>query len=229
MVFELVWIGTEKFGIVQNIRNSGDPIAFQSFLPTDVRIKSQSDIGCPGPSNPATDVVESTTVDASFGAGNWFCFPDRETGVGVKKLSANFNVQPPLRYVDTWIDTFQLGEPNTQAAGATAELDKRLPRSECPLFQQEALAAWASTWASDTEPFNRARFDRIFGTGNWGCLPDNAFGIRVSYLSVPLAVPYPFTVVDVEDSTRYGVGETAPGGGRATVWLGGSIPREQCP
>lgn len=48
MLFQLLWIGKEQVGIVQNLRGSGIPIAFQSFTPTDVRIKSQQDIGCPG-------------------------------------------------------------------------------------------------------------------------------------------------------------------------------------
>lgn len=179
----------------------------------------------PEPTSPYPSQIE---MNAFFGAGNWFCFPDRETGVGVKKLTANFSVRPPLRYVDTWLGRFELGDTSSQAAGATAELDIRLPRSECPSFQQEALAAWSSARASDAQPFDRARFDGLFGAGNWECLPDYAFGIRVIYLSAPLTVQYPFTVVDAEDSTRYGVGEIAPGGGRATVWLGGSIPSNQC-
>src|SRR5690606_11975386 len=56
------------------------------------------------------DVVKSTAMDDLFGVGNWFCFPDRETGVGVKRLSSNFNVQPPLRYIDNWLGRFALGE-----------------------------------------------------------------------------------------------------------------------
>ncbi|MCI0561680.1 MAG: hypothetical protein MN733_24590 [Nitrososphaera sp.] len=52
MVFELVWVGNEQIGVVQNIRNSDVPVAFRSFLPTDVRIRSQSDIGCSGSSTP---------------------------------------------------------------------------------------------------------------------------------------------------------------------------------
>lgn len=75
MVFELVWIGNERIGVVQNIRNSDVPIAFRSFSPTDFRIKSQSDIGCPGSTAPQvvfnptptipssiTDVVEPTSI-----------------------------------------------------------------------------------------------------------------------------------------------------------------------
>ena len=47
MAFQLVWIGDEQLGVVQNLRASSIPIAFRSFKPTDVRIKSQYDIGCP--------------------------------------------------------------------------------------------------------------------------------------------------------------------------------------
>ncbi len=48
MIFQLTWTGNEQIGIVQNLRASSIPIAFRSFTPTDVRFKSQSDIGCPG-------------------------------------------------------------------------------------------------------------------------------------------------------------------------------------
>jgi hypothetical protein len=183
----------------------------------------------PTRATPPFNILTQSDIDSLFGADNWFCFPDREDGVGVKKLSANFTVRSPLRYVDNWLGRFQLGETTTQAAGATAELDTRLPRSECPSFQLEALVVWSSAWSSDTELFDRARFDAVFEAGNWTCFPDYSFGVKITYFSSLLAVEYPFTVVDAEDSTRYGVGETAPGGGGATVWLGGSIPRDQCP
>lgn len=57
MVFQLVWIGNEQIGIVQNLRGSNIPIAFQGFTPTDVRIKSQFDIGCPGTQHTSTPVT----------------------------------------------------------------------------------------------------------------------------------------------------------------------------
>lgn len=47
MIFQLIWTGKEQVGVVQNLRGSGIPIAFRGFIPTDVRIRSQSDIGCP--------------------------------------------------------------------------------------------------------------------------------------------------------------------------------------
>ena len=65
MAFQLVWIGDEQLGIVQNLRASGIPIAFRSFKPTDVRIKSQYDIGCPesgGQPPLPTSVPQSTPV-----------------------------------------------------------------------------------------------------------------------------------------------------------------------
>ena len=52
MIFQLVWTGKEQIGVVQNLRGSNIPIAFRSFTPTDVRIKSQSDIGCPDSAEP---------------------------------------------------------------------------------------------------------------------------------------------------------------------------------
>lgn len=59
MAFQLVWIGDEQVGIVQNLRAPNIPIAFRSFRPTDVRIKSQYDIGCPSSEKPSGS---STTV-----------------------------------------------------------------------------------------------------------------------------------------------------------------------
>lgn len=47
MYFQLAWIGKSQIGIVQDVKSSGIPVAFQAFTPTDVRIKSQFDIGCP--------------------------------------------------------------------------------------------------------------------------------------------------------------------------------------
>jgi hypothetical protein len=177
----------------------------------------------------STNTLSQSQLDALFGSGNWFCFPDRENGVGVKRLAANFTVRSPLRYIDNWMGRFQLGATVPQETGATAELDSQLPKAQCPSFQQEALTVWLSKRSSDLQPFSRTRFDAILGAGNWQCLPDYTFGIKINHLSSPMTVEYPFAVIDVEDGTRYGVGEIAPGNGRATIWLGGSIPQEQCP
>ncbi len=187
---------------------------------------------------PSTPVPPTATVnnfltrsdmDTLFGVNNWFCFPDRETGVAVKILPANFNVGTPLQYVDTWLGRFQINETTSQAAGATAELQTRLPKNECPDFQQTALSEWSSARTSSSASLDKSTLDSLFGKDNWNCLSDYAFGISINYLASPLNVEYPITVVDIEDSSRWGVGEVAPSGGRATIWLGGSIPREQCP
>jgi hypothetical protein len=61
MFFQLLWIGEEQVGVVQNLRGSNIPIVFQSFIPADVRIKSQQDIGCPG-SGIAQPVVTSQPI-----------------------------------------------------------------------------------------------------------------------------------------------------------------------
>lgn len=60
MEIQLVWTGEEQVGVVQNILGSDVPIAFRSFSPTDVRIKSQYDIGCSTPlPNTEQDIVPS--------------------------------------------------------------------------------------------------------------------------------------------------------------------------
>lgn len=57
MVFQLVWIGDERIGILENFRGAGIPIAFRGFDPTDVRIKGQYDLGCPTPSGVKDSVI----------------------------------------------------------------------------------------------------------------------------------------------------------------------------
>jgi hypothetical protein len=64
MVIELVWVGDEQIGVVQRIRNSDIPVIFRSFSPTDFRIKSQIDIGCPDSSNPQV-VVNATAISTT--------------------------------------------------------------------------------------------------------------------------------------------------------------------
>ena len=51
MEIQLVWTGEEQVGVVQKVLGSDVPIAFRTFSPTDVRIKSQYDLGCPTPSS----------------------------------------------------------------------------------------------------------------------------------------------------------------------------------
>lgn len=62
MEIQLVWTGEEQVGVVENILDSDVPIAFRSFSPIDVRIKSQYDLGCP--SSPSGNGQGSTLPEA---------------------------------------------------------------------------------------------------------------------------------------------------------------------
>lgn len=166
-------------------------------------------------------------INRLFGENNWFCFPDRDNGIGVKRLPANIIVKSPLFKLDTDVGNYQLGE-TAIGLGATAWLDKRLPQSECPPFQQDALPKWTSAHLADSQPFNQARINELFGIGNWQCLDAFDFAVKVFDLSPSFAVEYPFTAID-NSYGRYGVGEIIPERGAATVWLGGSIPKNECP
>jgi hypothetical protein len=54
MFFQLAWLGKSRIGVVQNVSGSNIPVAFQSFSPDNVRIKSQYDIGCRNTPTPPT-------------------------------------------------------------------------------------------------------------------------------------------------------------------------------
>lgn len=61
MRFELVWNGPLRIGVVQNFRATTIPIAFSSFVPEDVRIRSQEDLGCPtGVASAVTPIAAGT-------------------------------------------------------------------------------------------------------------------------------------------------------------------------
>lgn len=68
MEIQLVWTGEEQVGVVQNILGSDVPIAFRSFSPTDVRIKSQYDIGCLTLTPTSSGVEEATTSSNEVGS-----------------------------------------------------------------------------------------------------------------------------------------------------------------
>lgn len=177
----------------------------------------------------ASSDLTKDDVDRLFGAGNWFCFPEKEDTLGVKMLPGDFAVRSPLRYIDNWTGQYAAGSTTTQPGGATVELETKLPESECPPSQRDALAAWATLHTADTQPLNRARLDGLLGPDNWRCMADYSYGVEVLSLQPRFPVQYPFTAIDSADSTRYGVGEIAPGGEKVTAWLALNITREQCP
>lgn len=59
MFFQLAWVGKSRIGVVQNVSGSNIPVAFQSFTPDNVRIKSQYDIGCHVTPAPVTQPAET--------------------------------------------------------------------------------------------------------------------------------------------------------------------------
>lgn len=75
MAFQLVWIGDEQVGIIQNLRASSIPIAFRSFKPTDVRIKSQYDIGCPPSSTQTPTTLPLPATNIPFPTSTAFSMP----------------------------------------------------------------------------------------------------------------------------------------------------------
>jgi hypothetical protein len=67
MFFQLAWVGKSRIGVVQNVGGSNIPIAFQSFTPDNVRIKSQYDVGCRNtpPPEPTKTPANSPTFNQS--------------------------------------------------------------------------------------------------------------------------------------------------------------------
>lgn len=173
--------------------------------------------------------INATLLDNLFGSGNWFCFPDRTNGIGVKLLPVNFLVAAPLRYIDTYRGRFSEGDTEAGATGATVELISSLGANNCPNWQQDALSSWVSSRNLSKQIQSGQDLDGYFGAGNWGCLSDYAFGARIYNLRSDLSIQFPFTTVDVFDGSKHGVGENIPAGGAATVWFAGSIPSNDCP
>lgn len=210
------------------------PTSTVQSYPTDTLVRAET--------TPTTPFVQPTPtsqlhlvntlirseMDTLLGEGNWFCFPDRETGVAVKRVLPSFVVQSPLKLVVTYEGNYSVGEVVPQL-GATIELDEPLLQNECPFGQLQALAKWTSDRLADNQPFNLERIDSLLGTGNWQCLSEFAYAVSVFELQSDLTIQYPITFVSYYDSTNHGVGEIVPKGQPATIWLGGSISKNQCP
>jgi hypothetical protein len=167
-------------------------------------------------------------IDTLFGEGNWFCFPDRENGVGVKRTPYNFTVGPLLRRVDTYQGQYGPGQTVPAAIGATVELQRPLPQADCPAHQLTALTTWQADKANDGEPFTEARINSLVGSGNWRCLDEFPYAVSVNQLADDLSVVYPIAFVTHYDSVGFGVGEIVPKGHAATVWLGRSLTDKEC-
>lgn len=221
--------------------NIGCPGQAVQPLPTDTSTDAESSSGrepqepvviaSPPTNTPlsASSGITAGQLDSWFGSGNWFCFPDRTNGIGVRSLPVNVTVMAPMRYIDTYYGRTTSGDTAPSVTGATVELTEALPVSQCPGWQQSALSSWSSSRGSGRQITTGAQMDGLFGAGNWGCLPDYPFGAKVYFYNANFGIEYPFTTADISDGTKYGVGETVNPNGEMTVWFAGSIPREQCP
>jgi hypothetical protein len=167
-------------------------------------------------------------MDALFGKGNWFCFPDRDDGIAVKRIPQDFLVVSPIRLIVTYRGEFLPGE-SIPEIGATVELEYPLPQTNCPKNQLAALDEWKSASDLDRNPLTQVRVNAILGNSNWECVDEFPYAVKTTYLTNELAVSYPITFVTYFDSTGFGVGETVRSGQGATVWLSGNIPPEECP
>lgn len=165
-------------------------------------------------------------LDELFSSGNWFCFPDRGDAVATKKLKSVV-IQSPLVKVDTFSGTYTSGK-SPSGITATVWLDTWISQSDCPSFQADGLKAWAIADAADQSAFDAARMDVLFGKGNWRCISSFPSAVKISNLPANTVVQYPFTAVD-NSYSKYGVGESVPQTGPATVWLAGTIAQSECP
>lgn len=183
----------------------------------------------PPPSSPQSSQQVSqiaSQLDELFGSGNWFCFPDRGDAVAVKRLKA-VTIQSPLVKIDTFTGSYTSGK-SPSGITATVWLDRWVSQSECPSYQTEELKAWAAADTADQSSFDGARMDSLFGKGNWRCLSSYPYAAKINSLPANTVVQYPFTAIDNSQS-KYGVGESVPQAGPATVWLAGNIPQNDCP
>jgi hypothetical protein len=167
-----------------------------------------------------------------FGAGNWFCFPDRQTGIGLYKSPSDFTVSYPLRYIDAGIsptNRYNPGDPLPAAVPGTVELELPVPTDECPTRQIGFLTDWRKVQAVDSNPINTTRLDGLYGKGSWVCLFGFPSAISLVHIPASFIVEYPVTAADQTGWAKYGVGDQMPAGGGATLWLAGALPLDQCP
>ena len=167
--------------------------------------------------------VMRSDIDALFGSGNWFCFPDRPDSVGVKKLPEQFIVKYPLISVDISGYTFTVGQTAGGVAGGTAYLQTVIPHNQCPYNQQAALAEWGQLMQ---KPLTRELIDSMLGPGNWYCL-DQTNALRINDVKPQQIVQYPLIAID-KDNVKYPVGELVPAGGKATAWIQMVLPTSEC-
>ncbi len=133
MVFQIEWLGTEQMGVIQNLRGSNTPIAFQSFLPTDVRIKSQADIGC-GDSPPVALLPSEPLIPATPTR----FVENRLCPLIVIEGSVN---GLPITQTQTWSELTQQGTTNEPQSSELSEL--------CSRDGDNLVQVWVGYWSGD--------------------------------------------------------------------------------
>lgn len=104
------------------------PTAVPQVIPTATPTGSTQPTTAPVPQATQRSLTQAD-VDGILGVGNWFCFPDRQDGIGVVNLPSSFVVQSPLEYVDTHTGSYTVGQVVPVIGGATAQLQGILPRA----------------------------------------------------------------------------------------------------
>lgn len=162
----------------------------------------------------------SDILDQTFGAENWFCFPERQDAVGVTVLLTDltFTDEMPFQSIEKDGRRYSRGEMIQGGEGVTVWYF--VPVSECPADQ-----ALPTVLENPT----RQKLDALVGTGNWRCYPNNVpNAIVIESVPSSFVVRSPISNVD-KNSQKYGFNRSVPAVGPATAWLQGNLPRDQCP
>ncbi len=218
---------TSTSSVVPTATLPPQPSLTQTPLPSAVPSPTGTPIA-----TPLTPALTRQEIDNLLGEGNWFCFPDRETGLGLYKTPPDFRVAYPIRFIDAGAPApirYQPGEIIQTPVSGTAELEQPLPLVECPVKQIGPLLEWQKARSTDKYPFDKIRLDALFGKGNWDCLLGFPSAVRIQITSLPFPVVYPILAVDGEHLERYALGDTLLAGRGATAWLPVSLPIDQCP
>jgi hypothetical protein len=165
--------------------------------------------------------ISQSTINDILGAGNWFCFPDRQDAIGIKNIPPDFVVKSPFESIDTGNGKHKEGE-RVDGSG-TAWLYFQLPLSECPSEQQAALNNWL---AQRSTPVTQELINSEIGAGNWNCTDAN-YNVIIKRFPSKWVIRYPFTSADINGG-KFGVGDTVSGGTSGTLNMV-NMPREQCP
>lgn len=142
MAFQLVWIGDEQIGIVQNLRGLNIPIAFSSFMPTDVRLKSQYDIGCPMSganqplASPTAMVPRPPTRSAAIAAPT----PDARRACPMIVIEGSIG-GVRIRQTKTWAELSQ--------QGTTREPQSTSINDACSRVSGNRVQVWVGYWSQD--------------------------------------------------------------------------------